>query len=189
MSIGLKMGLLGIGTCYVVPRAIRSFCTKPPESDSISKINRVRKRLSEISEYIVNNLGKAICHSLKIITDNAWIPAACIYRVQKEIAATLRLNITILIISYYLIICLFVSAIILDIIEKRESIIYDKLYEVLQQCSAEQQARNHIEEPPPLNLMDLPSIPLPLHEDIVFKRYICPITQQPIRHPVGDPNG
>ena len=39
------------------------------------------------------------------------------------------------------------------------------------------------------NLMALESIPPPLQNDAVFQRYICPITQLPIRHPVRDPNG
>ncbi|MGA8164971.1 MAG: hypothetical protein WB791_08125 [Waddliaceae bacterium] len=38
-------------------------------------------------------------------------------------------------------------------------------------------------------LLDLPSIPEPLHEDAIFSRYICSITQEPIRHVVGDPDG
>jgi U-box domain. len=40
-----------------------------------------------------------------------------------------------------------------------------------------------------ISLRALPFIPSPLHQDEVFKQYICPITQLPIRHPVGDPNG
>lgn len=40
-----------------------------------------------------------------------------------------------------------------------------------------------------LNLLNLAFIPAPLHQDLVFKEYICPITRCPIRHVVGDPNG
>lgn len=39
------------------------------------------------------------------------------------------------------------------------------------------------------NLRALPFIPVPLHKDIFFKRFVCPITMEPIRDPVGDPNG
>lgn len=39
----------------------------------------------------------------------------------------------------------------------------------------------------PVNLVDLPEIPLPLHEDVVFSQVICPITQCPVRDPVLDP--
>ena len=39
------------------------------------------------------------------------------------------------------------------------------------------------------NLMALDTIPGPLENDAVFRRYICPITLRPIRHPVRDPNG
>ena len=39
------------------------------------------------------------------------------------------------------------------------------------------------------NLMALDTIPDPLENDVVFRRYICPITRRPIRHPVRDPNG
>lgn len=37
------------------------------------------------------------------------------------------------------------------------------------------------------DLLALPLIPLELQNDIVFRRYICPISQEPIRHPVGLP--
>lgn len=37
------------------------------------------------------------------------------------------------------------------------------------------------------NLRDLPLIPPPLFQDDVLSQYICPILNQPIRHPVGDP--
>jgi hypothetical protein len=40
-----------------------------------------------------------------------------------------------------------------------------------------------------INLIALNEIPEPLEGDIVFRRYICPITNKPIRDPVGDPNG
>lgn len=36
-------------------------------------------------------------------------------------------------------------------------------------------------------LLNLDAIPDPLHTDVVFSKYICPITHSPIRHPVGDP--
>lgn len=39
------------------------------------------------------------------------------------------------------------------------------------------------------NLLGLSRIPLPLHEDAVFRRYVCPITNEPIRDPVRDPDG
>ena len=69
---------------------------------------------------------------------------------------------------------------------------YDRLYEYLQEIHAAQRAANHIEdvaEEDQFNLVNLGIIPAPLHEDIVFRRYVCPITLLPIRHPVGDPNG
>ncbi len=37
------------------------------------------------------------------------------------------------------------------------------------------------------NLVALPLIPEELHDDLIFRRYICPITVQPIRHPVALP--
>jgi len=39
------------------------------------------------------------------------------------------------------------------------------------------------------SLLDLKEIPEPLHEDAFFSRHICPITQMPIRNPIGDANG
>lgn len=39
------------------------------------------------------------------------------------------------------------------------------------------------------SLRALGFIPSPLHGDAVFSRFLCPITQMPIRHPVCDPNG
>lgn len=39
------------------------------------------------------------------------------------------------------------------------------------------------------DFLKLSCIPDALHDDIVFKRYVCPITNCPIRFPVGDPNG
>lgn len=45
------------------------------------------------------------------------------------------------------------------------------------------------EESRPLNLLALPTIPTPLEDDIVFSRYVCSITHEPVRDPVGDPNG
>ncbi len=47
-------------------------------------------------------------------------------------------------------------------------------------------------EPDPVDLLDLLRyhlIPDDFHEDVVFSKYICPITHAPIRHPVRDPNG
>lgn len=48
-------------------------------------------------------------------------------------------------------------------------------------------------EPPedfdPVNLLALPYIPQSLEHDLLFSKLVCPITQRPIRHPVGDPNG
>jgi hypothetical protein len=40
-----------------------------------------------------------------------------------------------------------------------------------------------------LDFLAFDSIPIPLHEDVVFKRFICPITNEPVRDPVKDPNG
>lgn len=40
-----------------------------------------------------------------------------------------------------------------------------------------------------LILTNLNFIPAPLHNDVVFKKYICPITGMPIRRVVCDPNG
>lgn len=40
-----------------------------------------------------------------------------------------------------------------------------------------------------LSLLTLSRIPPFLFDDIIFSRYICPITQEPIRDPVQDPNG
>ena len=37
--------------------------------------------------------------------------------------------------------------------------------------------------------LSLDSIPDFLHDDLVFSRYVCPISLQPIRYPVADPNG
>lgn len=39
----------------------------------------------------------------------------------------------------------------------------------------------------PFDLVALPSIPPELADDSIFSRYVCPITQEPIRHPVGLP--
>lgn len=44
-------------------------------------------------------------------------------------------------------------------------------------------------DPLSVNLTDLTFIPEALHTDIVFRDYVCPITQEPIRDPVCDPNG
>jgi hypothetical protein len=38
-------------------------------------------------------------------------------------------------------------------------------------------------------LLRLSIIPDALHEDTVFQRYVCPITQRPIRYPLRGPNG
>lgn len=40
-----------------------------------------------------------------------------------------------------------------------------------------------------ISLRALPMIPSSLHEDVILKQFICPITNLPIRHPVADPNG
>ena len=45
----------------------------------------------------------------------------------------------------------------------------------------------HEEKQLDLDLIHYPNIPLPLHGDQVFRQYICPITQAPIRDPVRDP--
>lgn len=42
---------------------------------------------------------------------------------------------------------------------------------------------------PAINLIALNEIPQPLENDVVFRRYTCAISQNPIRDPVGDPNG
>lgn len=39
------------------------------------------------------------------------------------------------------------------------------------------------------DLLAVKSIPAPLHDDEVFRRFQCPISSLPIRDPVGDPNG
>ncbi len=39
-----------------------------------------------------------------------------------------------------------------------------------------------------LDLLASPSIPEALQDDVVFSANICPISREPIRHPVGDPN-
>lgn len=44
-------------------------------------------------------------------------------------------------------------------------------------------------DPLSVNLLTLPFIPQALHGDVFFARYVCPITFEPIRHPVRDPNG
>ena len=54
------------------------------------------------------------------------------------------------------------------------------------QASDHPQGGEHIDF---TNLMALDTIPGPLENDAVFRRYICPITRRPIRHPVRDPNG
>ena len=38
-----------------------------------------------------------------------------------------------------------------------------------------------------INLLDLPVIPPAFHEDVVFRRYCCSISYEPIRHVVADP--
>jgi len=38
-----------------------------------------------------------------------------------------------------------------------------------------------------LDLQRFTFIPLPLHDDILFQRFVCPISQEPIRDPVRDP--
>lgn len=45
------------------------------------------------------------------------------------------------------------------------------------------------QERDPFDLLTLNSIPDLLHDDPVFARYICPITQGPVRHPMRDKNG
>ncbi len=40
-----------------------------------------------------------------------------------------------------------------------------------------------------LNFLAFDEIPIPLYEDVVFRRFICPISNCPIRNPVYDPNG
>src|SRR6185437_2029138 len=40
-----------------------------------------------------------------------------------------------------------------------------------------------------LNLLAMSRILPALHNDLVLRRYVCPISQTPIRHAVGDPNG
>jgi len=40
-----------------------------------------------------------------------------------------------------------------------------------------------------VNLVGLAVIPEALHNDVIFRQYECAITHQPIRDPVGDPNG
>jgi hypothetical protein len=44
-------------------------------------------------------------------------------------------------------------------------------------------------DPLEVQLVQLPFIPAALHDDATFSRYVCPITGEPIRDPVGDPNG
>src|SRR3990167_7774998 len=41
----------------------------------------------------------------------------------------------------------------------------------------------------PFDLLALSEIPQELEHDVIFSRYVCPITLRPIRHPVADPNG
>ncbi|PIS02056.1 MAG: hypothetical protein COT85_07925 [Chlamydiae bacterium CG10_big_fil_rev_8_21_14_0_10_42_34] len=40
-----------------------------------------------------------------------------------------------------------------------------------------------------VDFRQLPTIPLPLHQDALFSQFICSITQEPIRDPVRDPTG
>jgi hypothetical protein len=51
--------------------------------------------------------------------------------------------------------------------------------------SRERQALEEIRQI--IDFKGLVDIPLPLHQDVVFSRYVCPITRLPIRDPVGDP--
>lgn len=57
------------------------------------------------------------------------------------------------------------------------------------EAAAEQNAEEVNHETKVFDLLARKTIPEDLHDDVVFKRYICPITQAPIRFPVGDPNG
>lgn len=74
--------------------------------------------------------------------------------------------------------------------------IIEKLFEEVRRDAGpvphpEEHPAEHHEGPLPIdpfNLKARKTIPEALHGDTVFKRYICPITNKPIRNPVGDPN-
>ena len=84
MSVNPLIGGVAIGTCYIIPRAVRYFCTKPSESDSISRINQVRERLSKISETISIKLGKKTCYYMRIIADNVWMAITLFFLLQMK---------------------------------------------------------------------------------------------------------
>ncbi len=52
----------------------------------------------------------------------------------------------------------------------------------LQESDVEEPAEWH-------DLLALQRIPPPLHNDVIFRQYMCLITREPIRDPVRDPNG
>ena len=64
--------------------------------------------------------------------------------------------------------------------------VYRQLIEFL---DLRNQERNELIVDGRLNLARVRRIPLPLHDNDFFRQHICPITHEPIRDPVLDPNG
>lgn len=72
--------------------------------------------------------------------------------------------------------------------------VYQRVFNQLAACTipAEANAKTASAKPiDPLSVkwVDLPFIPVDLHSDVFFSRFVCPITRAPIRHPVADPDG
>jgi hypothetical protein len=215
MIVPITKTIVISGLFYVTPKIVDYLSTRSSQRNLETRIDRLRERLASIRENIVENigdLGRFFCSD--VMVDNAWISVLALSILSKGFKTIVtiedKMNAATGIIAFSCVawavrlgLCMifpylksYIGSSKSTNTENQERVaitllskgsLYENLLNFLRLSNNKmEQIGGALQE---FNLLALEEIPLPLHADGVFRRYICPITHQPIRFPVGDPNG
>jgi len=200
---------LASGACYIMTTSASYLCTRPTVERRVAGIfNKIRHVLADVKDFTVNMLGHHFSAFLSdVVINNMWISVFAITMIFCNLPGVVDAE-TILLVtvgSIYIAAAGWMLRItIATFLPEAASIIagwiapnnFDRpqrgrdvipIYiNIGGQNQPAQPVANDIN---PFQLRALPAIPEELHEDPVFRKYICTITMLPTRHPVGDPNG
>jgi len=161
---------------YLVTQAL-SFLTTPPAQERdevINKVDRLRQRLSEHKRSLAQSMDPIKWGYLtEVIGGNGWIAAGgsrALWMLSNKPFGGEKVCAVAM--AFFCISMLSWAA--------RKGVARLFSEKVGQAASG---------SPPIGDVSQISKVPVQLHQDLVLSRYICPITQCPIRFPVGDPNG
>ncbi len=188
---------------YLAPKGLTYLCTNPG-LEAKERFDRLRQTLSNLQEVTKDILGKKTWFVLtNCIADNLWLSFICfrylncIKRPFENFEKSLDSVNALVSLSVFFCMCKIFAVTAFPSTKKYIGLRSDDSFKKKPPLDSDiplyERLRQYLETLPlndefkKTDLIQCKKIPKPLHEDVIFRLFVCPITNEPIRDPVRDP--